>query len=44
MPTETEIKFAESDAYISALMKEVRAAPVAVEGPLPMQRRTLSGR
>jgi len=40
MPTETEIKFAESDAYISALMKEVRAAPVAVEGPLPMQRRT----
>jgi isoquinoline 1-oxidoreductase beta subunit len=38
MPTETEIKFAQSDAYIRELMKEVRAAPA--EGAFPMGRRT----
>src|ERR1700753_3211987 len=40
MPTETEIKFAEADAYTSELMKQVRAAPVQGTGPLAMQRRT----
>jgi isoquinoline 1-oxidoreductase beta subunit len=38
MPAKINAKFAQSDAYISELMREVRAAPV--DGALPMGRRT----
>jgi isoquinoline 1-oxidoreductase beta subunit len=38
MPAKINAKFAQSDAYISALMRDVRAAPA--DGACPMGRRT----
>ncbi len=38
MPAKINAKFAQSDAYISELMREVRAAPA--DGAFPMERRT----
>ncbi len=38
MPAETVSKFSESDAYVTQLMREVRAMPAA--GPFPMKRRS----
>ena len=38
MPAKINAKFAQSDAYLSELMRDVRAAPV--DGALPMGRRT----
>jgi len=38
MPAKINAKFAQSDAYISELMREVRAAPA--DGAFPMGRRT----
>ncbi len=38
MPAKINAKFAQSDAYISELMREVREAPV--DGAFPMERRT----
>jgi isoquinoline 1-oxidoreductase beta subunit len=38
MPAEAVLKFAQSDAYVSELMREVRALPVS--GPLALKRRT----
>lgn len=38
MPTEAVLKFSQSDAYISELMRELRALPVST--PLPLKRRT----
>ena len=38
MPAKINAKFAQSDAYISELMREVRAVPV--EDAFPMGRRT----
>ena len=38
MPAKINAKFAQSDAYISELMRDVRAAPA--DGAFPMGRRT----
>ena len=38
MPAKINAKFAQSDAYISELMRDVRAAPA--DGTFPMGRRT----